>query len=288
MINRAFCCVAILVVLQSCGEKQGGSNALSDSTGAHGSIEESDTPEKICVSTETSDQLKRVIFSNAREQTSNDPTLFNDLERLTKIRLEMPLLQSNDIVLKRVECKARVVLDLPVGVREAFGRVSFVRADVDYSVQPAADAKGNVYEISGGEALIQQLATTDISGWVTSGSPKVYDNGPADAHAAATVATAPVMSNEASTAGPSYRTSYDCAKAAIYAEVAVCKSDELATLDLQLAARYKSVREDFAGATDYNALVESQRAWIRERNACSTEQCLLGSYVKRLEVLTSL
>jgi len=66
---------------------------------------------------------------------------------------------------------------------------------------------------------------------------------------------------------PSYfLTSFDCAKAKSPTEQAICESQELARLDLEMAAAYRS-RLESAGELKKNQVIESQRRWLLIRNS---------------------
>jgi uncharacterized protein len=76
--------------------------------------------------------------------------------------------------------------------------------------------------------------------------------------------------------------SFDCAKARLATELAICDSARLSRLDQELAALYFAlpyvVREEIKG---------SQRRWLRRRNACGYDRsCIARSYRRRIEVLS--
>ena len=85
----------------------------------------------------------------------------------------------------------------------------------------------------------------------------------------------------ASAAGPSF----DCKKAGSPLEIAICKSPELMTLDLELSELYKSKKDQ----EDEKAL---QKAWVKVRNEkCSgagIEACLKEKYSTRIAQLKQL
>lgn len=66
---------------------------------------------------------------------------------------------------------------------------------------------------------------------------------------------------------PFYATSFDCAKVrALSAEEAICKYEELAKLDTEMAAVYRK-RIQSTVASEKNGLVRSQRKWLTIRNS---------------------
>ncbi len=76
--------------------------------------------------------------------------------------------------------------------------------------------------------------------------------------------------------------SFDCSKARLAAEIAVCDSPQLSRLDEEMSALYFGlpyiVREEIKG---------SQRRWLRRRNACGYDAlCIEDAYLRRIEVLS--
>lgn len=76
--------------------------------------------------------------------------------------------------------------------------------------------------------------------------------------------------------------SFDCAKARIASEFAICDDARLGRLDEEMSALYFGlpvvVRNEIAG---------SQRLWLRRRNACGYDVvCIEDAYLRRIEVLS--
>ena len=88
--------------------------------------------------------------------------------------------------------------------------------------------------------------------------------------------------------------SFDCAKAQSSAEEAVCSSDALASLDLELARLYKAAST--APNVTHQALAKlkaTQRGWIKGRDACWTSDmgvplCTANEYAFRISELRQL
>ncbi|CAG9183222.1 lysozyme inhibitor LprI family protein [Cupriavidus pinatubonensis] len=76
--------------------------------------------------------------------------------------------------------------------------------------------------------------------------------------------------------------SFDCKKASTFVEKTICSSPVLGKLDDALTENYKAML-----ATDLGdggaSLKKEQRAWIGQRNKCTTEQCLVDLYRKRVD-----
>lgn len=79
-----------------------------------------------------------------------------------------------------------------------------------------------------------------------------------------------------------YSASFDCSKAAHRVEKLICETQELSILDVQMARAYQK-----ALVTDgqKKKLRDSQRAWLRLRNACSQQACLKSLYQQRIHEL---
>jgi uncharacterized protein len=84
--------------------------------------------------------------------------------------------------------------------------------------------------------------------------------------------------------------SFDCAKADNAIDRAICKNDELAKADRDMAAAYTALLDKLSGAAK-DELVKDQVRWIANRNrACRTdpdsvEACLKNRYAGRLQNL---
>ncbi len=76
--------------------------------------------------------------------------------------------------------------------------------------------------------------------------------------------------------------SFDCGKARLAAEFAICDSPRLGRLDEEMSALYFGlphvVRNEIKG---------SQRRWLRRRNACGYDRgCIARAYRNRIYVLS--
>ena len=87
---------------------------------------------------------------------------------------------------------------------------------------------------------------------------------------------------------PRYPTSFDCDKAVSAIDNAICYSQELAQLDVQLAAKYRQRLTTLNGA-ERDSLIAEQKSWIQERNrTCQVwtiVECLIDSYTARVKEL---
>lgn len=79
--------------------------------------------------------------------------------------------------------------------------------------------------------------------------------------------------------------SFDCGRASTPSEVAICASEELATLDREVAAAY-GTRLDQSSADERTQVKRDQRLWIGRRDNCGADQaCLAGEMRERIAAL---
>lgn len=81
-------------------------------------------------------------------------------------------------------------------------------------------------------------------------------------------------------ASPPIAASFNCAKASTAVEGMICGNEELAALDVRVAAAYKALR---SSAEDKEGVKKDQQAWLKERNACRSTECLVASYSDRAQ-----
>ena len=79
--------------------------------------------------------------------------------------------------------------------------------------------------------------------------------------------------------------SFDCRKASVSAEYAICGSSELSRLDVELSRAYKSARSALS-QSQKKQLSASQKNWLQRRNRCgSNASCLEASMASRIREL---
>ena len=79
-----------------------------------------------------------------------------------------------------------------------------------------------------------------------------------------------------------FAVSFDCAKASTFAEKTICSDPLLRKLDDALSSNYKAMLgADFGGPVE--TLRNDQRKWIANRNKCTTKECLVTAYRKRVD-----
>jgi uncharacterized protein len=79
-----------------------------------------------------------------------------------------------------------------------------------------------------------------------------------------------------------FAASFDCAKASSKVEKVICDDSEISTLDDNLAEVYKKA---LAITNDKESLKSEQKKWLKERNGCSSSDCLKEFYASRIQKL---
>lgn len=84
--------------------------------------------------------------------------------------------------------------------------------------------------------------------------------------------------------------SFNCTKASTFVEREICANPTLSRLDDALNADFQHMLNDFSNypvehPPEHEQLMATQRAWLKTRNRCTTTQCLIDSYRKRIDVL---
>jgi uncharacterized protein YecT (DUF1311 family) len=235
-------------------------------------------PEKRCSSQATYDLIKRELFRRAAQLRGSDQAAFDRLAAAAVVRMENPVLESEDSTTGAINCSGSLSLDLPPGVAIVGGRRTLM-SDVDYSIQRAADDSGDVLLLKNADAIIAPLATlAEVA------EPTV----PAVTNEAAPTGTQDnVAASESASAVPGPATSspgrpsFDCARARTSGETAVCGDSGLAALDLNMATQY---RRSMGTATPaQREILQSTRdRFLAYRDRCPTRQCMADAYVGRM------
>jgi hypothetical protein len=114
--------------------------------------------EKRCASASTYELIKRELFRRAAQVRGSDQSAYDRLSAYAAIRVENPVLESDNKDTGAVNCSGSLSLDLPPGVAAVGGRRTLM-SDIDYTVQPAADGSGNVVLLRNADAVVTPLAT---------------------------------------------------------------------------------------------------------------------------------
>ena len=251
-------------------------------TGAEASSGSVQSREKLCANSTTYGLIKRELFRRAAQLRGSDQAAYDRLTSFAVVRMENPVMESEDSSTGAVNCSGSLSLDLPPGVAVVGGRRSLM-SDVDYTIQPAADGSGNVVLLRNADAIITPLATL-----AKVGEPAPAPAATPDENAVAPEQLEPNVAESESAAkqvGPQTnlagRPSYDCAAARSKGEIAVCSDSGLSALDVNMATQYR--RALSSASPEQRALLQSTRdRFLGYRDRCPNRQCIADSYVGRM------
>lgn len=255
-------------------------------------------PEKLCGSQATYTLIKRELFRRAAQVRGSDQAAFDKLAAYSAVRMESPVLRDENAETGAVTCSGNLSLDLPPGVAVVGGRRT-LRAEIVYTIQPAADGSGNVLTLSNAEEIITPLATL-----ARVGAP---GQGTLDPAAANTMTEEPAETGEPADSPPrqvpppppapvpqppqpprsTANPSFNCANARTRGELAVCGDPSLAALDRQMAAQY--ARAISRATPSQRALLQRTRnAFLSYRDQCPTSGCIAQTYRGRMREIADI
>ena len=245
--------------------------------------------EKVCASNQTYDLIKRELFRRAAQMRGSDQAAFDQLSGYAVIRMENPVMESQDNASGAVNCSGSLSLDLPPGVAVVGGRRT-LSADVDYTVQPAADGSGAVVLLRNADAIIAPLATLARLGQAAPApapapAKPVETNGVGSEQPGAAAPPPDQQKLESpaprSSVSSGAHPSFDCAKARTKGEIAVCSDQGLAALDRNMALQY--TRALAAATPEQFALLRRTRdRFIAYRDRCPSRSCVGEAYEGRM------
>lgn len=247
-------------------------------------------PEKLCASKQTYDLIKRELFRRAAQLRGSDQNAFDQLSAYAVVRMENPVMESEDNATHAVNCSGSLSLDLPPGVAVVGGRHTLT-SDVDYTIQPAADGSGNVVLLRNADAVIAPLATLARVNQPAAPAPAPVAPATPPTNGAVTEpaqpapqAPAPQQSpprGETPAAPSGAHPSFDCGKARTKGEIAVCSDAGLAALDRNMAAQYG--RATGQATPEQRALLRRTRdRFLAYRDRCPNRSCIGDAYVGRM------
>jgi uncharacterized protein YecT (DUF1311 family) len=240
-------------------------------------------PEKACASKQTYDLIKRELFRRAAELRGSDQAAFDQLSAYAVVRMENPVMESQDGTTGAINCSGSLSLDLPPGVAVVGGRRTLT-ADVDYTIQPAADGSGNVVLLRNADAVVTPLATLarvaqPESQPVAAPAPEQPATEQPETNVAASQSANEQVGPKTSAPG---RPSFDCSKARSKGEIAVCSDSGLAALDVNMAVQYR--RAIGAASPEEKALLQRTRdRFLGYRDRCPSRSCIGDAYVGRMK-----
>ena len=86
-------------------------------------------------------------------------------------------------------------------------------------------------------------------------------------------------------AGSVQAASFDCKKASTFVENAVCSNKSISKLDDALSQNYRYALASDIGDGPRKHLRETQRAWLKERDRCTTVYCVEALYRERVDAV---
>jgi hypothetical protein len=244
----------------------------------------------LCASQSTYDLIKRDLFRRAAQVRGSDHAAYDQISSAAVVRMENPVMESQDGNTGAVHCSGSLSLDLPPGVAVVGGRRRLT-ADIDYSVQQAADGSGPVVLLSNADPIITPLATlARVAQPATEPATPAEGNDVAvQAPAANGAQPAPAPPTPQPPTAPSSPTppanaahpSFSCANARTSGEAAVCGDRGLAALDRAMASEYS--RAAAAGTPDERALLRNTaHRFYAFRDHCPDRQCIAAAYAERI------
>ena len=236
-------------------------------------------PSKLCASKATYESIKHDLFRRAAQVRGSDQAAFDTLSNYASLRMENPVMESQDRSTRAVNCSGSLSLDLPPGVGIVGGRRTLT-AEVDYTVQPAADDSDNVVLLRNADAIITPLATlTKVS--QPEAQPTTEEDGAEDVQENV---AASESANEQVGPDTDYpgRPSFDCSNAATKGEIAVCSDSGLSALDVNMATQYR--RALSSASPDERAVLQRTRdRFLAYRDRCPNRSCIADAYVGRMK-----
>lgn len=246
-------------------------------------------PEKLCASNRTYDLIKRELFRRAAQLRGSDQAAFDQLSGYAVVRMENPVMESQDSSNGAVNCSGSLSLDLPPGIGIVGGRQTLT-ADVDYTVQPAADASGNVVVLRNADSIVAPLATLERVNQPSPTAPGTGQGAPAELNSAAPKqpeATPPQPAQQPPSvpasggASSGEHPSFDCAKTHSKGQLAVCSNAGLAALDRNMAAQYVTAMST-ASPSQKELLRKTRGRFMEYRDRCPNRTCIANAYVGRM------
>lgn len=242
--------------------------------------------EKLCSSSATYSLVKRALFERAAQLRGTDQSAFDKLAGYAVVRMDNPVMESQDNAAGSVNCSGMLSLDLPPGIVVSSGSRSLT-SNVDYSVSLAAAGRSPAVTLRNADAIITPLSTlaqaNPVPGQsselpIGNGIEPVTNPGPPSAPPGPTEHPAMPL---AQSGAENPRPSFDCAAAHSRSAQIVCGDASLAALDRQMASDYSHA---LASATpdQRDLLRDTGRRFVDFRNRCDNRPCIADVYSGRI------
>lgn len=219
------------------------------------------------------DHLRDLAFSAAVTLEPGKSVPLNQLKRV--VRADVVDLQPTtyDPASGRIDCSGTLRLVLPEGSRAWFEGKADLRAPIRFSAEPASDGQGFSMVARGLAPVAQTIAA----------AARRFPETPVFAPTRARPVGLSPPASEAEKLDPPrppLAAGFDCTRAATATEEMICGSEALAETDRLMARQYFAVRARLA-APARQQLLGSQRRFLRQREQCNGEACLVGLYMNR-------
>jgi len=237
------------------------------------------TDDQIAGREATDPEIKRELFRRAGQLRGADQAAFNKLTAYSEVRMDAPMLKSHDGQLGTIACTGTLALDLPPGVAVVGGRRTLT-ADIEYTLQPAADGSGDAMTLVNADAIITPLATLARIG--APAADPLAPTAPGNALGDPPVTAEPLPSEPPPEApAPQARPSFNCQSARSRSEIAVCNDSGLAALDRQMAAQFNRAISEADGG-QRGVLQNTRGRFIAFRDRCRSDDCIADTYRGRM------
>lgn len=217
-------------------------------------------PSNPCGSNATYQTIKEIMFDEAVDQLDGDPVPINNLRRSAAVTMKFPRVTGSQPDLERTDCAGRLVIGIPPAARRAFDDERELNADIEYSVQPAADGSGDIVMVDGIQFLVSRIVAAEnfraINKLASQGGPQLERT---------------------------FNPSFDCGPGLANVERMICQNQTLASKDRHLSEAFNARLHTLSGA-DRTIFLSSQRSALAERADCADLPCVNDWYDYQLSL----
>lgn len=228
---------------------------------------------QLCASADTYARIRDAVFERAQQQYGGNPAPLASLRQSVGVRMQYPMLRAVQKEVGRTDCSGHLVLDLPPPTRGAFDGLPVLEADLEYGVQDAAGGSRALIELTGADEVIRQLAVA---------ANLVVSRASASPSSSPSPSLSPAAEPLVASSGP--RPSFSCAGSLSDVEHLICSDEELAHMDREVAALFRSLREQL-GPDEWDIVSDGQRRFLRRRSDCPDVSCVRGAYASQARFL---
>jgi hypothetical protein len=266
--------VLLLIIAYFVTIRNSEQDKLAENAATQTNVAQAAAPEKRCAGQATYDLIKRELFRRAAQLRGNNQAAYDQLAGYAVVRMENPVVESEDSASGAVNCSGSLSLDLPPGVAMSGGRRTLM-SDVDYTV----DASGGV-RLRNADAVIAPLATLTRTASTPVAAPDANAVAPEQPEANVAASESANVQPGPPSAYPG-RPSFDCGNAHSRGEIAVCSDSGLSALDLNMVTQYR--RAMTTATPEQQAVIrQTARRFFAYRDRCPDRQCIADAYVARM------